>query len=160
MKYIIDLPDDLVTYGGELCTVTGFKLIPYNESEVEQRGIDKAWGLAQELENMEFNDWENCFHSPCVDGITKMSFNEANEQYKAWRKRKNKIKIGDEVEFANGSRFVVYDILPSGRLCGCGYNHCSGEHDSWMAVNPESVKKTGRHFNEVVEVLEKMKEPK
>ena len=100
MKYIIDVPEDRV-HGDILCALaimedsldhylpTGIKAVPYDESEAEQRGIDKAWKLAQELENMEIDDWKDCFHGSCEDGLTKMSFDEANERYKEWSKRKD-----------------------------------------------------------------------
>ena len=170
MKYIIDVPEDRV-HGDILCALaimedsldhylpTGIKAVPYDESEAEQRGREEAWKLAQELENMEIEDWKDCFHGSCEDGLTKMSFDEANERYKEWQKEKGKIHIGDEVAFENGSRFVVCDIFDSGELCGYGYEHYSGRRATWSDVDPNVVRKTGRHFNEVAEMLEKMKEP-
>lgn len=173
MKYIINVPEDRVR-GDRLWILattedsldhylpTGIKAVPYDDSEAEQRGRGEAWRLAQELENMEIEDWRDCFHSPYADGLTKMSFDEANERYKEWQEQKNeinKIHVGDEVAFENGSRFVVYDILNSGRLCGCGYERCSGRRASWSGVDTEVVRKTGRHFPEIAELLEKMKEP-
>ena len=166
MKYIIDVPEDRV-HGDILCALaimedsldhylpTGIKAVPYDESEAEQRGREEAWKLAQELENMEIEDWKDCFHGSCEDGLTKMSFDEANERYKEWQEQKSGIRVGDEVR----SKDEPEDVMVFTGTDEPGY--ASGIKSNGRAVlrRMNDIEKTGRHFPEVAEVLEKMKEP-
>ena len=70
---------------------------------------------------------------------------------------KGKIQVGDEVEDTQtGVKFIVTHIWFNnhGEKGISGFNHnCSA-----FSATIELVKKTGRHFPEIVEVLQKMKE--
>lgn len=63
----------------------------------------------------------------------------------------NEVKIGDEVESAGGSRFVVVRIRDNGSFEGIN----SAGVDEGLDLN--KFKQTGRHFPQIAEVLEQMK---
>ena len=177
MKYIIDLPDkeireyvleDRLTIPIQvgitkdcLSFDTGLKITQYDESDIEharKEGQDETWELAREIAFNRGNIREILLPNQpdsicCV--FDKFSYAEAREKYEAWKKQKDEIKIGDEVIFENGSRFIVYNIFGDGSLCGVGYTNI-GKQRPWSNVDPTHVTK-GRHFPEVAEALEKLR---
>ena len=137
-------------------------------SEDYQRGFENGLKLSRNLACMNYNEleeanivqnwWEGDFDN----------FRIVAEKYRRWKSRKekniededkNKFCIGDEVKFKSGSggRFVIYNISSDGNLYGSGISG-EGRKTSWSELNPDYVFKTGRHFDEVEEMLEKLNE--
>lgn len=171
MKYIIDIPDeyenDYISMSPLLGKVfcypirnmnktyvipTGLKIEQYTETD---RSVieDEVWEFAKKVRLEEFIDEEGRLHG-YISGFN--SYSEAKAKYEEWLKRKAEIRVGDEVKqktvlwtgvvvgFDEVGDLIIMDR--SGKSC-YGYK-------------AKSFKKTGRHFDEVEELLKKMGDEK
>lgn len=180
MKYIIDIEDEPFTRksDGEKLYLSQFTpaifaerelhfLTPYDESATEQRGQEEAWSFAQKIlappnnsDAMTVEDIMDCYGTDdAYDVICEMTFAEASEKYEAWKEQKNEIKVGDEVAFHHDDGrpdtvVVVTYIGSDGYIDGM-----DGRGTQYAHKNPDRWTKTGRHFPEVADLLEKMREP-
>ena len=171
MKYIIDIPDEYENdyismsplLGKEFCyplrnmnktyvIPTGLKIEQYTETD--RKVIeDEVWEFAKKVRLEEFIDEEGRLHG-YISGFN--SYSEAKAKYEAWKKQKDEIRVGDEVKENTGlwtgvvvgfdefGDLVIMDR--SGKSCG-GYK-------------TRHFRKTGRHFDEVEELLKKMGDEK
>ena len=156
MKYIIDIPTELAEatarYWNETTDMT---LVPYIEPD--QKAIeDEVWQFVRMFSCLgncaisEIGDDENTTDPLAL--VEKYSYQQVKSKYEAWLKQKDEIHVGDEVIPRDGTwRGVVVDvddgdltIMGNKGISACGYK---SKHFS----------KTGRHFNEVAELLEKMR---
>ena len=164
MKYIIDIEDEYAKdwvnetpMCKELCMPisvpnrqrtyhvgTGFKLEPYTEPD--RKAIeDEVWQTAIEIDrNTDNYDWQD------------MTYQEAKARYDAWKKQMDEIRVGDEVTFYIGPndemKAVALDQTGiEGEWSLFTENGCVEEHAE------DFIRKTGRHFDDVEELLEKMK---
>lgn len=153
MKYIIDIPE----YG----------LVPYNEPDRNDTylnskawmdgyengiaaGRDDAWKFAKNLLNYTDKDWEDLMNLLLID---KCSYQEAKEKYEKWKREKNEIQIGDEVEDKEiGIKGIVTFVLTS--HCDVLWLDGSVSED----ISMSELCKTGKHFGEVKDLLKKIKE--
>ena len=85
-----------------------------------------------------------------MDFFMKFNASEAIAKIKEYEDSKQEIKVGDEVITASG-KAVVMGVGP----VHFEYVYADGSHGYDEVKN---VKKTGRHFPEIAEVLQKMKE--
>ena len=85
-----------------------------------------------------------------MDWFMKFTASEAIEKIRQYEQEKEEIKVGDEVISPDG-KGVVTEI--SDRIVRIMYSSGSG-----YIIKPEELTKTGRHFSEIAEVLQKMKE--
>ena len=142
MKYIIDVPEGI----GESQTIRleDVSVTPYSEDKREEELWAFARKLLDETRNggMSIYDIGECFGGTGSLGVVaKLSYIEAKNKYEKWIKNKNKkFCIGDEAIFADGSRFVVYNIFDDGFLCGSGVTE-DGRTTSWSDINPKFVTK-------------------
>ena len=181
MKYIIDLPEDqqimfmdgkhmsvitpqngeISVFDAEACENNLVKLKPYDESEAEQCGADKAWKLACHLYNLSPDVTEAIYWS--MNGgkglgvALEMPYAEAQAEYDAWQKRKNEIHVGDEVD-RNGIKGVVCWIGEDD-VCGICPDVWNDQTFITFRWDKNETLKTGRKFPELAEMFEKMKEP-
>ena len=179
-KYIIEIPDehefDWVNkssrLGFELCfpinetatnknyyIPTGLKLESYTEPDREAIE-DEVWEFARRI---------ICPSDCCEDSISAhtkeifgkegweirgifndLSYQEARAKYDAWLKQKEEVHVGDEVtsKFGDG---VVIDIVADESV------HVLGKDGHWNEYADGEYRKTGRHFDEVEKLLERMK---
>ena len=162
MKYIVDIPSELVlkddgysfSNGNSYC-ITGdlSKLTPYTESD--RKAIeDEVWEFVKEIECLTRDKAEDCFDVE-YDGIpfvaNMFSYQEAKAKYDAWKKEKEEIRVGDEVKH-RGRNYVV------GYVGADKVYHLIDEN--WLRTVVQGgyqLIKTGRHFPEVAELLEKMR---
>lgn len=102
MKYIIEINDEpfkneSLWGDNELYQAVGFnslvfdrngldKLVPYDESAVEQRGREEAWELIKAIGKMTDQEMRECFGEEI---IVNLSYDEAREKYEAWKKQKD-----------------------------------------------------------------------
>lgn len=174
MKYIIDLPKEYTSKSslfGEILSIpiqinggknynipTAIKIRPYTEPD--RKAIeDEVWELVRLLINTNDSDLYEIFnHIDSEDVIEKMNYQEAKAKYEEWKKQKDEIRVGDEVEYVccdETIRFVVTGINNGHWAYGfkypCDYDE-SGEY-----CDLDQLRKTGRHFDEVAELLKKMK---
>ena len=129
---------------GQVETWVCVKKIAFNPESVEcvddlvRKGFDVGDG----------NGWSEAIE----ELFEKYSAAEAIAKIKAWEDGKQKINVGDEVEAVFG-RAVVIEILGNNKSVIYMY------HNASTGVSGiDKVTKTGRHFPEIAEVLQKMKE--
>jgi hypothetical protein len=164
---------------------TGLELTPYTNIDIKEkaeefgRGYDAGWDEGSkfhkaEKESIEDEVWEfvrNCLMMDCSDfadafdsysysNFLEYSYQIAKARYEAWLKQKDEIHVGDEVAFEmafgngldNNMKAVALDQATTGEeWCVLTENGCVETHDE------EDLYKTGRHFDEVVELLKKMR---
>lgn len=179
MKYIIDIEDkytkDWVNETPmckELCipisvpnrqrtyhVITGFKLEPYIEPD--RKAIeDEVWEFVRELihcnngKGMTDDELQSCFGYDLYSQVFKqLSYQDVKAKYDAWKKEKEEIHVGDEVKFGSRSGVVVrIDTEPK----DSGVNVVCREGNT-AYIGMADVTKTGRHFDEVEKLLERMK---
>ena len=156
MKYIIDIPTEMAEatarYWNETTDMT---LIPYIESN--QKAIeDEVWEFVKKIECLTIGETEDCFDVE-YEGIpfvaNMFSYQEAKAKYEAWLKKKDEIHVGDELKDDGNIKAVVLDILDADYESYEVFTE-NGIVDEWQKG---IVVKTGRHFDEVEELMKKMR---
>jgi len=164
MKYIIDIPRELLlkddgysfSDGNSYC-ITGklSKLTPYTEPD--RKAIeDEVWELANYMGRMSLTERDLCFGFPLPQEVTmNLSYNEAKDKFEAWLKQKDEIHVGDEIVgiYSDGEKTPPLVVLKVEGNYYYGIYSKTGEYTQG-GLNYE---KTGRHFDEVAELLEKMR---
>ena len=158
---------------------TGIKLEPYTEPDSKtvdlqyardienvarmnyNEGAKDAWELARKLthpsngglyENEKKEIFDRC-NSDSV--LIEMSYQEAKEKYEAWRKQKDEIHVGDEIDI-DGEITVVTMVNKHGEILSVD---CDGmTYYYYVESQLKRAKKTGRHFYEVEDFLKKMRD--
>lgn len=170
MKYIIEFEDEYSMNEGGMkyhqCKQVPYwsvshgiikNLTPYTEPD--RKAIeDEVWKLARTIESMSVGEIMNIFdvreeNVPFL--CNTRTYQEAKSKFEAWLKQKDEIHVGDEIEygFIRGIAFVVDEVMVKGFYIND--KERVGESFWW---NKKDCKKTGRHFPEVEELLEKMRE--
>ena len=180
MRYIIDAPSNLYEICGTLrvpVKVGEGDLYWYNTylkvesyTEPDRKAIeDEVWELARRI---------ICPSDCCEDSISAhtkeifnkegweirgifndLSYQEAKDKYEAWLKQKDEIHVGDEITyiFNNNTKtepFVVVFIRETEN--GKYYEGIESCGNRWVTGGVK-YQKTGRHFDEVAELLQKMR---
>ena len=115
-----------------------------------QEGLSDAWEAARKVVALSTVDRRKVFGSEYMYSILeKHTASEAIEKLKAYE-QEEQIQVGDEVITASGKAVVM----------GVGPVHFEYVYADGSTGYDEvkNVKKTGRHFPEIAEVLRKMKE--
>ena len=171
-KYIIDIASPNVrneyivywTYDGlEAKRVSD--LTPYTEPDMEQvrkeayeQGLSDAWEAARKVSQVrKYGGYGDCLEE--VFGRHRVSWDvfdysasEAIEKIRQYEQEKQ-FHVGDEFENENGKRFVILkmdDAEIDRYIDEEGKTYC-------MTIKYKVMHKTGRHFPEIAEVLQKMK---
>ena len=149
-KYIIDLPDKLYAMNGELRIPIRFGESPVKEWR--RTGLNVKPHTEPDRSAIEDEVWRFCMN-------TDWSYQEAQARYEAWKKQKEEIRVGDEVEYVccdETVRFVVIGLIKGHTAYGfkfpCDYDDV-GEY-----CDIDMLRKTGRHFDGVEELLSKISE--
>ena len=171
MKYIIDIEDEYTKdwvnetpMCKELCMpisvpnrqrtyhiTTGFKLEPYTESDREAIE-NEVWDFVSKLV-WSFVDNEILGMGIAL-AVRDMTYQEAKAKYEAWRKQKDKVCVGDEVTAINGTwKGIVMNIDDTDDLT---IMDSSGQ--SCNGYKKKYFRKTGNHFDEIEELLNKMRD--
>lgn len=164
MKYIIDVPNSFVDITNGLHIPidkevnfridTGLKVIPYiepNRKVIE----DEVWEFATICTKMNGADSVDVFGGFSPDSFTKFSYQEAKNKYEEWMKQKDEIKVGDEIVgiYSDGGKTPPLVVLKVEGNYYYGIYSKTGE----FTQGGLNYEKTGRHFDEVEELLEKMR---
>lgn len=169
MKYIIDVPNQDYSYDKMLHTL---KLKFYDDNlscevildaepytEPDRKAIeDEVWELADYMCKMSSTERTLCFAFEYPSEVTtNFTFQEAKSKFEAWLKQKDEIHVGDEVIPID----VNYDTMIVTRIWMDDHSRdcldTLGLDGSICSFLTSNVKKTGRHFPEVAELLEKMR---
>ena len=165
MKYIIEIEDepymreDGVNYYTcksarwyKLSETIINRLIPYTKPD--RKAIEnEVWGFVRTVTDMTEAQRIQCFGSATCDLDDYLTYQEAKSKYKAWLKNEiNILNIGDEVWNDEMScKGVVLTV------CDTGIVDVLWSDRDIECVFYKKVHKTGRHFLEVAELLEKMR---
>ena len=167
-KYIIDIPEKEMMYLNtweykdgkcvwvDSCTASDLRPYTTSESYIDglRKGRDEVWDFLKALYILSDEELYEIFPNGCA---YEMTYSEAKARYKEWKKQKDEIHVGDEVIPLE----TQYDTMVVTKLW-------VGEfRDEWVdaiandgkffSFLKTSIKKTGRHFNEVEELLKKIK---
>ena len=183
-KYIIEFSEDPHTIrlmkikNGDKFPTTEFKTVkPYTEPNLEQvkrdydawyeKGLADAWEAAKKVAyywiwSGQTSEAEEIFGTDDVIAIFKSySASEAIEKIRQYEQEKEEIQVGDEVKSGDEKYIVLQKYLNNiDELMVVLFNRRDGEIGTWHMYNANGAifEKTGRHFQEIAEVLRKMKE--
>ena len=180
MKYIIDIPDGMtcinaLKYEDSKCVAARSYIIPdltpYTEPDRKavdlqyahdienvarmnyNEGAKDAWEFARAINYLEYDDFVSCFGGKTEEAVYELSYSEVKAEYEAWKKQKDEIRVGDEVIYNSRTRAVVLEPETEKK-----YGEIFTSEGSTIVVSHDDLEKTGRHFDEVEELLKKMKE--
>lgn len=132
-----------------------------NENKTYEQGLTDAWEVLRKLQKMPCTEFYKLF--PCCEGmgnaitelIRRMTPAEAIAKIKAYEDKQKEIKVGDEVTENDDTskRGVVTYLTGNGNL----YNVLWDDGLSCRYYKKE-IKKTGRRFPQIEELLKAMKE--
>lgn len=146
------------------------KLTPYTEPD--RKAVDLQY--AHDIENvarMNYNEgakdaWEFCMNTDWswiseidTKPLREYSYQEAKAKYEAWRKQKDEIRVGDEVVYAddpNKEKAIVLRLYQPKQYKTLADILCEDGTVVKM-IKVENLAWTGRHFDEVEDMLKKMK---
>ena len=123
-----------------------------------QKGLKDAWECARKICDMKWTERKEVFGIDVYADIIALSASECIEKIRAYEQEKEEqIQVGDEViNTQTDARFIVTHMWVNnhGEKGVSGFNYeCSA-----FSTALDLVRKTGRHFPEIAEVLQKMKE--
>lgn len=165
MKYILELDESSCTHERGMdfyrCKQVPWwnvsdriisKLPPYTEPD--RKAIeDEVWKLADTIHGMSIQEKMACFGFSLTSAVTlNLSYQEAKAKYEAWKK-KGVIHVGDEImSVEDDVKAVMLDCADYESIYVMTEHGCV---ERWKDL--DGVKKTGRTFPEVTELLEKMR---
>ena len=145
MKYIIEIPDD-------------------NDQDEYKKGCKDGWNLAKLISSMPDSQIERIFgihpwewENPVIGVLRMYNYDTARTCLSKHKVKADELKVGDEVRReTDGAVFVVIAFEKEN-----GENYCRGFGvDGYLyRANEKTLKKTGRTFQEIAELLKKMREP-
>ena len=133
----------------------------FRDVEAYQRGLTDAWETVKTLDSLDQWDASNLVGFEVVNYSDWLAHSpqEIVEKCKAWKEKKAKaeaeaeeeIRVGDEVVERSGTTFTVTQIIDDS-VYGIGQSGCfEGEYK-------QDLHKTGRHFDQVEQLLKEMRE--
>ena len=143
----------------------GFEVGQHEATTLEyQQGLDDAWEAARTIvRNTSLNDWKSVgvdigeWDGDESEALNRYSVSEVIEILKKMGKpNPDEIKVGDEVEAYSGRAIVFGTFTDTKGNKFCRYWYPSD--DSFNKDKTENLKRTGRNFPQVAELLEAMKE--
>ena len=138
---------------------TGFKLEPYTEPD--RKAIeDEVWEFVRIITDMTEKQRIECFGGASCDLDEYWTYQDAKAKYEAWKKSKDEIRVGDEVVYAddpNKEKATVLRLYQPKQYKPLADILCEDGTVVKMVV-VENLAWTGRRFNEVAELLKKMRE--
>lgn len=172
MKYVIDIPDKAIDFMGGRDHVSVFvepeckvgdckhyalriskeDIEPYTEPNRETIE-NEVWDFATSCIDMDGIDFYRCFEHDSVFYLTEYTYSEAKSKYDEWKRKKDEIRVGDEIDI-DGEITVVTMVNKHGEILSVD---CDGMTYYYHVESQlKRAKKTGRHFYEVEDLLKKM----
>ena len=129
------------------------------QDEAYLRGLEEAWEAARKImcdDGIDMNTLCTIFRRGCSDSIIRdYSASEAIAKLKAYEdgKHSDRIEVGDEVIWSDGSTIIVTMVYVDG-----GSEWCDGVNQNGRAYHVllENVRKTGKHYD-IQSILEAMR---
>ena len=174
MKYVIDVPDSqiigviinndckIIRSGSKEevifeDNINGSGSVKLTHLEEPRYTADDAWELAGIIRNEYPRNLKKCFGTEFVSEIFSWGFSKAMEKYEAWKVDQETIKVGDEVAFyyIDSKKPVIIIVT---RIDDNGFfDGMNWKGEPYVHKDLSRWTKTGRHFPQVKELLEKMK---
>ena len=133
------------------------------EKEAYQKGLEKAWETAKYIASLAGNDVKRReIIGDCAAwyAFTHYTASEVIAKIEAYEQKQNEIKVGDEVIYKDidypDTKGVVIQV-DFGKVEKYPYNLMLDNGDGQWAEK-DDVTKTGRHFDQIEEVLKALKE--
>ena len=125
-----------------------------------QQGLNDAWEAARKIAQQweeDTTEYRVVMDDSIRVTLDSMTASEAIEKVKAYEQQKAdaEIKVGDEVEAYSGRAVVFGTFTDTKGEKFCRYWYPSD--DSFNKDKTENLKKTGRHFPQVAELIKAMK---
>ena len=159
MKYIIDIPDDIdfvefyksknnkFLENRDIVSVSTLDVYE-DMTDAEKVEIEEeTWNIAWEIFNMSSKDYNQIFD----EWRSPANFQEVKIKYNRWKLRKE-LKMGNEVVNFSGEKAIVLKVYDDGGMDLLWSDGSAGFN------NDGTFYKTGRHFPEIAEILNKLKE--
>lgn len=159
MKYVIDIPDDIdfvefyksknnkFLENRDIVSVSTLDVYE-DMTDAEKVEIEEeTWNIAWEIFNMSSKDYNQIFD----EWRSPANFQEVKIKYNRWKLRKE-LKMGNEVINTCGEKAIVLKVYDDNGMDLLWSDGSAGFN------NNGTFYKTGRHFPEIAELLEKMKE--
>ena len=137
----------------------------YESEKSYEQGLNDAWECANKIMNMSCGELSEIFPDSQGFPFEECSASEAIAKIEKYEESK-KLHVGDEIKFEFGGVGLYNAIGVIFRIDDDGYLHIlSGNNDpdyATLGFDPHRdtvhVEKTGRHFPQIEEVLNAMKE--
>lgn len=86
--------------------------------------------------------------------VMNYSASESIEKLKAWeqKQQEDEIRVGDEVRDCDSQLYTVISISTTNKICGID------ARGFWVTCDYDSVVRTSKHYDEIAQILAKMKE--
>ena len=170
-KYIVELKKNETLYKAAtresdgtayVCSAIG---TPYTEPDMEQvrkevyqQGLSDAWDAARKVSQVrKYGGYGDCLeevfgrHRVPWD-VFDYSASECIEKIRQYeRGKEEQIQVGDEIETPSGLKGYVVNFTDDELV------HYVSSEGRFGTIGMSAVSKTGRHFSEIAEVLQKMK---
>ena len=162
MKYIIELPEEPLSILA-LSTIKGIPKATKIETfepyiEPDRKAIEnEVWELLKTIGNTPAGQRVEIFETINYwDIVDNLTYPEAKAKYESWLKQRDEIRVGDEVKENIGlwtGVVVGFDEVDDLIIMDRSGKSCDGYKTRFF-------RKTGRHFDEVEELLKKMGDEK
>lgn len=158
-KKLDELTDELKTIRAD-AVKQNIDILDYSKGY--RKGRDEAWECARRITclpqdgGISNSGLDAIFEISDIQEIMKnFSASEALEKIREYEENKNKIQVGDEVESFLGEKYIVYK-LSDDRKTAYGLD-LTDYPVKQNVFTVSKAKKTGRHFDEIEVLLEKMR---
>lgn len=166
MKYIIDIPfetDFIAAVRMEHGLPVEMKCKKYETLELytepDRKTIEdaqeEAWKMASKCLWTITNSQSRVIFG--MDGVyvpRNLSYQDAKAKYETWEKQRDEIHVGDEVEYTYCNKTVTFVVIAIIGKTVYGFNYpCNFE-----ICHLNDLRKTGRYFSKVAELLKQMVE--
>lgn len=133
------------------------------KAEAYNKGLEDAWNVTKKIYDGEcdggysYDELDEIFGTrSCHHILESFTVFEAVEKVKAYEEKQmqyDEFKVGDEVYQLNESyRYVISAFIDDDRAV------LISKHGNWGTGPLNTLKKTGRHFDQMNEILEKLEE--
>lgn len=129
---------------------------PVPTQDAYNNGLHDAWECVKKIDDMSLEDLRPILSTDDIGWIAKtFSAAEVISRIKEYEEKQKQFAVGDEVySDAFDDKGIITYITADKVSCVCII--CSGS--TMMKVGTISLHKTGRHFPQIAEVLDQMKE--
>lgn len=125
-------------------------------SDGYQKGLEDAWECVRRLEAILYDaKWGEFSDLSYHELINTFLPTEVIAILEAYEDEQKQIRVGDEVESYLGRKYIIYKLSDDGETaCGLDLTDYPVIQNMFTA---SKAKKTGRHFDEIETMMEKMR---